>query len=148
VIVAAEELNRHAGQVTMVDGGFVPLHPVHVDYFRAAAALGYPVLCNVSSDEWVGRKHVPLLTQDERAALIDAMRFVDYVHLSSGSTGSVLRALRPRLYAKGADWQDRLPDEERTLCEELGIEIVFLDTVSRSSTDLLRRYDEARAARA
>jgi len=148
VIVAAEELNRHAGQVTMVDGGFDPLHPGHVDYFRAAAALGYPVLCNVSSDEWVGRKHVPLLTQDERAALIDAMRFVDYVHLSSGSTASVLRALRPRLYAKGADWQDRLPDEERMLCEELGIEIVFLDTVSQSSTDLLRRYDEARAARA
>lgn len=148
MIVASADLDRLAGQVAMVDGGFDPLHPGHVEYFRAAAELELPVLCNVSSDEWVARKHVPLLTQEERAALIDAIRFVDYTHLSSGSTASVLRALRPRLYAKGADWEDRLPAEERRLCEELEIEIVFLDTVSRSSTDILLRYEQARAARA
>lgn len=148
MIVASADLDRLAGQVAMVDGGFDPLHPGHVEYFRAAAELELPVLCNVSSDEWVARKHVPLLTQEERAALIDAIRFVDYTHLSSGSTASVLRALRPRVYAKGADWEDRLPAEERRLCEELEIEIVFLDTVSRSSTDILLRYEQARAARA
>lgn len=148
MIVASADLDRLAGQVAMVDGGFDPLHPGHVEYFRAAAELELPVLCNVSSDEWVARKHAPLLTQEERAALIDAIRFVDYTHLSSGSTASVLRALRPRLYAKGADWEDRLPAEERRLCEELEIEIVFLDTVSRSSTDILLRYEQARAARA
>jgi cytidyltransferase-like protein len=148
VIVASADLDRLAGQVTMVDGGFDPLHPGHVEYFRAAAELELPVLCNVSSDDWVVRKHAPLLTQEERAALIDAIRFVDYTHLSSGSTASVLRALRPRLYAKGADWEGRLPAEERRLCEELEIEIVFLDTVSRSSTDILLRYEQARAARA
>lgn len=148
MIVASADLDRLAGQVAMVDGGFDPLHPGHVEYFRAAAELELPVLCNVSSDEWVARKHAPLLTQEERAALIDAIRFVDYTHLSSGSTASVLRALRPRVYAKGADWEDRLPAEERRLCEELEIEIVFLDTVSRSSTDILLRYEQARAARA
>ena len=61
MIVATDELHQHRGAVTMVDGGFDPLHPGHIAYFRAAEALGLPVLCNISADEWVARKHRPLL---------------------------------------------------------------------------------------
>ena len=93
----------------MVSGGFDPLHPGHLAYFRAAAALGAPLLVNVSHDEWVGRKHVPLLTQAERIQLIDALEMVEYVHAEQGPTFEVLRALRPRYFAKGADWEGRLP---------------------------------------
>ena len=110
MIVSTEDLGRYRGAVTMVDGGFDPLHHGHVAYFEAAAALGLPVLCNVSSDEWVARKHPPLLDQAERAAIIDAIRWVDYTHLSAVETVDVLRLLSPRYYAKGADWEGRLPD--------------------------------------
>jgi D-beta-D-heptose 7-phosphate kinase/D-beta-D-heptose 1-phosphate adenosyltransferase len=140
VIVATEELGAHAGVVAMVDGGFDPIHPGHVAYFREAAALGAPVLCNVSSDDWVGAKHRPLLTQAERAEIIDAIRFVDYVHLSHGTTEDVLRALRPRFYVKGADWRDRLPAEQVEICAGAGTEIVYLDTVLGSSTAILERW--------
>jgi bifunctional ADP-heptose synthase (sugar kinase/adenylyltransferase) len=75
---------------------------------------------------------------------VDAIRFIDYVHLASGATASVLRALAPAVYAKGADWQGRLPDEETASCAELGIEVVYLDTVRDSSTALLERYDRRR----
>src|ERR671931_43343 len=109
MIVETRDLGRYRGRVTMVDGGFDPLHPGHVAYFEAAAGLGLPVLCNVSPDEYVARKHPPLLTQAERGAIIDAIRFVDYTHLSQLATVDVLRALRPRYYAKGADWRGRLP---------------------------------------
>ena len=74
----------------MVSGGFDPLHPGHLAYFRAAAALGAPLLVNVSHDEWVGRKHVPLLTQAERIQVIDALEMVDYVHAEQGPTFEVL----------------------------------------------------------
>jgi bifunctional ADP-heptose synthase (sugar kinase/adenylyltransferase) len=52
----------------------------------------------------------------------------------------VLRLLRPRLYVKGTDWRDRLPEEELEVCEREGVEIVFVDTVIDSSTDVLRRH--------
>jgi bifunctional ADP-heptose synthase (sugar kinase/adenylyltransferase) len=146
MIVATEDLGRHRGAVTMVDGGFDPLHSGHIAYFEAAAALGLPVLCNLSPDEWVARKHPPLLAQSERAAIIDAIRFVDYTHLSQLPTERVLRALVPRQYAKGADWQGRLPPDETACCAELGIEIVYLDTVRESSSGILERYD-ARSGR-
>lgn len=142
MIVPTSELPGLAGTVTMVSGGFDPLHAGHIAYFRAAAELGLPLLCNVSSDEWVARKHPPLLTRDERLQVIDSIRFVDYTHAEQTTTEEVLAQLRPRYFAKGADWRDRLPEGERKVCAEHGVEIVFLDTVVDSSTDVLRRYHE------
>ena len=144
MIVPTEELGRLSGQVTMVDGGFDPLHPGHVEYMRAAHELGAPVLCNVSGDDWVGRKHPPLLPQEQRCLLIDAIRWVDYVHPSHTTTAEVLKTLKPRYYAKGDDWKDRLPEDEVAICEANGIEIVFLDTVRDSSTAILKRFTESR----
>jgi glycerol-3-phosphate cytidylyltransferase-like family protein len=128
----------------MVDGGFDPIHHGHVAYFEAAAGLGLPVLCNVASDEWVARKHPPLLPQEARGALVDAIRFVDYTHLSRTTTAEVLRLLEPCYYAKGEDWRGQLPDEEQTTCSELGIEVVYLPTVRDSSTAILARYGAGR----
>ncbi len=142
MIVPTDELAALAGTVTMVSGGFDPLHPGHLAYFRAAAGLGAPVLCNVSSDEWVARKHVPLLTQAERIQLLDALQLVEYVHAEQGTTGEVLALLRPRYFAKGADWEGRLPEDELAVCAEHGVEIVFLDSVVDSSTEVLRRFKE------
>ena len=90
----------------------------------------------------MGRKHVPLLTQGERIQLIDALEMVDYVHAEQGPTSEVLALLRPRYFAKGADWEGRLPDDELEICREQGVEIVFLDTLVDSSTDVLRRFKE------
>jgi D-beta-D-heptose 7-phosphate kinase/D-beta-D-heptose 1-phosphate adenosyltransferase len=142
VIVSWAELPELAGKVTMVSGGFDPLHPGHIAYFCAASKLGVPLLCNVSGDEWVGRKHAPLLLQSERLQVLDAIRYVAYVHAEETTTVDVLRHLRPRYFAKGADWRDRLPDDEREACEAAGTEVVFLDTVIDSSTDVLRRFME------
>jgi glycerol-3-phosphate cytidylyltransferase-like family protein len=147
MIVATEDLGSHRRQVTMVDGGFDPLHHGHIAYFEAAAGLGLPVLCNVSSDEWVAGKHPVLLDQAERGAVIDALRWIDYTHLSRTSTVEVLRLLEPRYYAKGADWQGRLPDEEQAACTTLGIDVIYLDTVLGASSRVLERYDARRDAR-
>jgi cytidyltransferase-like protein len=147
LIVATDDLPRYRRQVTMVDGGFDPIHPGHIAYFEAAAGLGAPVLCNISSDEYVSRKHESFLSQEERAAIVDAIRFVDYTHVSRTTTNEVLRRLEPRAYAKGKDWEGRLPQEELATCADLGIAVVYLDTVVDSSTAILERYEARRRDR-
>jgi cytidyltransferase-like protein len=140
VIVPTSELGSVPRGVAMVDGGFDPLHAGHIAYFRAARALGWPVLCNVSGDHYVRSKHEPLLPEEQRVTVLAALRDIDYVHLSNDTTANVLRRLRPVAYVKGEDWRGRLPAEQVRLCAELGIEIVFLDTVVDSSSRLLREY--------
>ena len=125
----------------MVDGAFDPLHHGHIEYFKAARELGVPVLCNVASDRYVRTKHRPLLTETQRATIIDAIRYIDYVHIYQIDTETVLRQLRPRYYVKGSDWRERgLPPEQVVICREHGIEIVYLDTVLDSSSRLLKDY--------
>jgi D-beta-D-heptose 7-phosphate kinase/D-beta-D-heptose 1-phosphate adenosyltransferase len=140
MIVGRDDLADLRGTVTMVDGGFDPLHPGHVAYFEAAAELGHPVLCSVSPDSWVAAKHAPLLSQAERVAVIDAFRAIDYTYAAAEPTVEVLRLLAPVVYAKGADWEGRLPEAETATCAELGIAVAFLDTVTHSSSALLERW--------
>ena len=141
VILTWEDLPRHRGRVAMVDGCFDPLHPGHIAYFRGARALGLPVLCNLAGDDYVRGKHVPLLPEEQRAEVIDALRDIDFTHLNRGrSTAEVLRELRPRYYVKGADWRGRLPAEETDLCRELGIEIVYVEHTGHASRHILADY--------
>jgi cytidyltransferase-like protein len=143
VILSFEQLKDYRGQVAMVDGAFDPLHHGHIAYFRAARELGAPVLCNVASDRYVRTKHRPLLTETQRAIVIDAIRYIDYVHIYEIDTETVLRQLRPRYYVKGSDWRERgLPPEQTVICREHGIDIVYLDTVIDSSSRLLQQFTE------
>lgn len=127
----------------MVDGAFDPLHRGHIEYFRAAAQqLDVPLLCNVASDRYVRTKHVPLLAEDDRAVVVDAIRFISYTHINQFDTETVLRELQPKYYVKGKDWDGRLPADQVRICAQHGIEVVYLDTVIDSSTRILKSYTE------
>ena len=78
----------------MVDGAFDPLHRGHIEYFRAAARqLDVPLLCNIASDRYVRTKHPPLLPEDQRAAVVDAIRFISYTHINQFDTETALREI-------------------------------------------------------
>jgi len=143
VIVAFDQLKQYRGTVAMVDGAFDPMHRGHIEYFRAAAEqLGVPLLCNVASDRYVSTKHPPLLPEDQRAAVVDAIRYITYTHINRFDTETILRELQPRFYVKGRDWEGRLPPDQVTICRECEIEVVYLDTVFDSSSRLLKQYCE------
>ncbi len=143
MILTFEQLKDHRQQVAMVDGAFDPLHRGHIEYFRAAAEqLGAPLLCNVASDRYVRSKHPPLLPEDQRAAIVDAIRYIAYTHVNQFDTETILRELQPKYYVKGRDWEGRLPPDQVKICREYSIQVVYLDTVLDSSSRILKTYTE------
>jgi cytidyltransferase-like protein len=141
MIIAFAQLQTLRGTVAMVDGAFDPLHQGHVEYFRAATEqLDMPLLCNVASDNYVRTKHPPLLPEDQRAAVVDAIRYIAFTHINQFDTETILRELRPRYYVKGKDWDGRLPPEQVAICRAHDIGIVYLDTVLDSSSRLLQQF--------
>ena len=138
--VAFDGLKEYCGRVAMVDGAFDPVHRGHIEYFKAASALGAPLLCNIASDRYVRTKHPSLLDESQRAAIVDAIRYMTYTHVNQFDTETILRELRPRFYVKGQDWDGRLPAEQVAICREHAIEIVYLNTVLDSSTRILEQY--------
>ena len=138
MILTFDALKEYRKKVAMVDGAFDPLHRGHIEYFRAAAErLNLPLLCNVASDRYVWTKHPPLLPEDQRAAIVDAIRFISYTYVNQFDTETILRELQPMYYVKGKDWDGRLPAEQVDICRAYGIEVVYLDTVFDSSTRIL-----------
>jgi cytidyltransferase-like protein len=148
VILTFDQLPAYRHGVAMVDGAFDPLHRGHIEYFRQAVErLDVPLLCNVASDRYVESKHPPLLPEDDRAAVVDAVRYISFTHVNRYDTETILRQLQPRYYVKGSDWRNRLPPDQVTICRDHGIEIVYLDTVVNSSSRLLQEFCRKSAQR-
>jgi D-sedoheptulose 7-phosphate isomerase len=90
------------------NGCFDLLHPGHIDLLERARALGDRLIVGLNSDRSVralkGPRR-PLLPQEERAALMRALRSVDEVRIFDESTPARLIAeLQPDVLVKGGDW--------------------------------------------
>ena len=98
MLLTYDQLKDYRGRVAMVDGAFDPLHRGHIEYFRGAvAACDVPLLCNIASDHYVATKHPPFLPEGDRAAIVDAIRYISYTHVNQFDTETILRELQPQL---------------------------------------------------
>ena len=118
----------------MTNGVFDLLHVGHLRYLRQARRQGDVLVVGVNDDAAVGKPGRPLVPQTERAELVGALEPVDYVVIFSTPTAdSLLHALRPDVYVKGADYtESTLP--EATTARHLGAAVVFIPLVEGRST--------------
>jgi D-glycero-beta-D-manno-heptose 1-phosphate adenylyltransferase len=138
-----EEHRRAGRKIVFANGVFDLLHVGHVRYLEAARAEGDLLVVGINSDASTrklkgdGR---PILTERARAALVAALRVVDYVVIFDElDVNSLLRELQPDVHAKGTDYTaDTVP--ERELAAMLGIRVAIVgDPKQHSTRDLLAR---------
>ena len=129
----------------MVDGCFDPLHRGHLWYFKKAAKLNLPILCNIASDGIMRKKRTPFLPAHTRAHVIDALKTISFVYINTRSTAAVLAELRPLYYIKGKDWEGKLPKEQIDICRKYGIKILFTDSIPIYSSRILDDYFHRRS---
>ncbi len=145
--VAVERDRLHAAGCKLVftNGCFDILHTGHVRYLQQARALGDALVVALNDDESVRLLKGParpVNSLEDRAELLSALRFVDYVTCFSGPRVSeLLGIVRPHVYAKGGDYTlDTLDPGERAVLEALGTRITLLPLVpGRSTTSTLDR---------
>jgi len=93
------------GRRIMAAGVFDLLHLGHVHYLTEAKKLGDELVVVVATDVMVSkRKHQPIIDQDQRLALVAALKPVDMAILGSPHDQYVtVEALRPDVIALGYD---------------------------------------------
>ena len=124
-------------------GCFDIFHYGHLLHLQAARALGDELLVALTSDRFVNKgPGRPVHTWDQRAAVLMGQRAVSGVFMSDAARpDDVIRQLQPQIYAKGIEYQGRLP--EQALVESLGGRVVFTDTPKFSSTALVEHLEAA-----
>lgn len=134
--------NRFHGRLVVTNGCFDLLHPGHVVYLEAARALGDALLVGLNSDASVRQLKGPtrpVLCETARAAILLALRSVDYVCVFGTPRATAFLALaRPDIYVKGGDYSlDTLDPGERQALERAGSEIRFIEMLHGYSTTTL-----------
>ncbi|MCG8431752.1 MAG: D-glycero-beta-D-manno-heptose 1-phosphate adenylyltransferase [Candidatus Omnitrophica bacterium] len=102
--------HKRAGRrIVFTNGCFDILHYGHAEYLQKARGKGDILVVAVNSDSSVRAiKGVqrPLVGENDHARLVAALESVDYVTIFRETTPyEVIRALKPDILVKGADWK-------------------------------------------
>jgi rfaE bifunctional protein nucleotidyltransferase chain/domain len=133
-------------KVVLTNGCFDILHVGHLRYLQDARALGDVLVVAINSDTSMRRikdSGRPILPQDERVALVAALRCVDYVVVfDEPDVSRVLDALRPAIQAKGTDYTEQtVPEREKVLSYGGAVRITG-DAKNHSTRDIIERILE------
>ncbi len=127
--------------VVFTNGCFDLLHVGHVRYLKEAREQGDLLFVGLNDDEstrGVKGPGRPYVGQDERAEVLAALRYVDYVVIFSEKTAERLVAvLKPDVYVKGGNYrQEELP--EARIVTDYGGRVHLTSLIAnRSTSDLI-----------
>lgn len=114
-------------KIIALSGGADPVHAGHVAMLEDASKYG-DVVWILNSDEWLRRKKgYVFMPWEERAKIMRAFRhIVDVVEVDDkeGTVCEALRRIKPDYFGNGGDRTNQ-NTPERSLCESLGIELVW-----------------------
>ena len=136
-------LKARGGKIVFTNGCFDILHVGHVRYLKKAKSLGDILIIGLNTDRSVkiikGDKR-PVVPEKERAEVLSALEFVDYVvFFEELDPLRLIEALKPDVLVKGADWsKDKIVGRE--IVKNLGGRVVRVPMVpGASSTGLIEK---------
>jgi cytidyltransferase-like protein len=122
-------------KIVLVTGGFDPLHPGHIEYFKAAKQLGDELHVGLNSDEWLTRKKGrPFMKFKDRAGIIEELSVVDKVISFDDSDDSACGAIYKTMathgdieivFANGGDRTNTTTPEFKTYGDMPRVEFAF-----------------------
>ena len=132
-----EALRKKGKKIAFTNGCFDILHVGHVRYLREAKKTADVLVLALNSDSSVrsikGEKR-PLVSEQERAEVLAALEFIDFVTIFPESTPlELINYLKPDILIKGGDW----PEEKVVGREEIkkwGGRVAIIPEIEGKST--------------
>lgn len=146
-------LRHHGARIVFTNGFFDLLHHGHIRLLERARAMGDCLIVALNSDAGTRRLKGPgrpILTIEERAAILAALPFVDYITVFDEDTPErLLRALRPEVLVKGGREGDAIEDiVGHEIVGAYGGEVRYLQLAGEPSiSDIIARARGDRPAR-
>ena len=104
-----KKLRHQKKTIVFTNGVFDILHRGHINYLAKAKAFGDVLIVGLNSDTSTRRlkgKNRPVCGQNDRAALLLALKVVDYVVIFREDTpAKLIEKIHPDVLVKGADYK-------------------------------------------
>lgn len=142
-IKAISESRRAAGDsIVFTNGCFDVVHPGHVYCLYEARRKGDALVVGLNSDSSVKKlkgPSRPVFPQDERAELLAAFFFVDYVVIFDEETPlNLVVAVRPHVLVKGGDYSPETIVGRKEVEEDGGELVTIPPLPGLSSSNLIK----------
>lgn len=144
-VVSLDYINKNleANTATCTGGGFDLFHVGHLRYLRACSELGRPFVVIVQGDDTVRMRkglNRPIINENERAEIVAALDFVDYVLIleKQSYSNEYLSAIRPKRYVFSKENMNYREQRASIMKEEFPeMEVIFQDITKLQSTTLI-----------
>lgn len=141
-LIARVAVERQKGaKIVLANGCFDLFHVGHIRYLAGAKELADCLIVGINSDEQVKKlkgENRPFTPERERAEILSALRFIDFVTIFDEPTvEELIRAIRPDFHAKGTDYTTESVPERDIIIECGGQVAIVGDPKDHSSTELI-----------
>jgi cytidyltransferase-like protein len=134
----------------LLGGSFDMFHSGHIEVINKAKTFGDYLVVMLTSDERIRhKKHpaLPIYSEQERLIVISNLKAVDEAIIVHGEPGKSIalkgiRLVKPDVYVRTSEVNQKDLADEVALCRELNIEMVILDrqpgSLFRSSSRIIK----------
>ncbi|HPD56198.1 MAG TPA: D-glycero-beta-D-manno-heptose 1-phosphate adenylyltransferase [Smithellaceae bacterium] len=136
-----DTLKKQGKKIAFTNGCFDILHVGHVRYLKEAKKTADILVLALNSDSSVkqikGEKR-PLVPQEERAEIIAALEFIDFVTIFDEQTPlELIKILKPDVLIKGGDWaEDKVVGREEI--KKWGGKLTLIpEIIGKSTTNIV-----------
>lgn len=110
IIQEIEEEKKQGKRIVFTNGCFDIIHVGHVTYLKKAKDLGDILVIGLNSDSSVKKlkgPSRPINNQDDRAIVLSALKFVDYIIIFEEETPlKLVKSITPDIIVKGGDYKE------------------------------------------
>jgi D-beta-D-heptose 7-phosphate kinase/D-beta-D-heptose 1-phosphate adenosyltransferase len=130
-------------KIVFTNGCFDIVHSGHVDYLKKAKQLGDVLIVGLNSDSSVKSikgKQRPINNQNDRAVVLSAFYFVDYVVIFDQSTPyELINVIKPDILVKGSDWNNKTIVGSDIVSENGGKVVLIEYLEGKSTTTIIEK---------
>lgn len=138
-----DELRESGRKIAFTNGCFDILHVGHVRYLREAKNTADVLILALNSDSSVRSlkgETRPFIPEEERAEVLSALEFVDFITIFSELTPQdLIDYLRPDVLIKGGDWaEDKIVGRD-SVKKRGGAVIIIPEVKGKSTTNIVEK---------
>jgi len=137
-------------KVVFTNGCFDIIHGGHIEFLKKAKSMGDILIVGLNTDQSVKKlkgENRPIKNEQERANILSALKYIDYITLFGETTPEkLIREIRPDILVKGNDYKiDEVVGRE--IVEGYGAKVELIPIVhGHSTTNTLEKIMEKHKA--